>query len=534
MQNALVNALANEKAAASRGIESRELGIAQPLHAEALGGFGARMTRLNPLFSLGTRMDVGDLKPYTQNILLLSLLEVFYRELSDDAARTKLDLSFIITSAIHALDLEASEEQVVRLVSGLLFEGSEKLNKPFEALYYDDTLATHRTQSFRYLVFDQVHTSLERGGKIVYKLSDTAQEMIFMSREMSDELSITIEQLYSLQLIKNGNYRKAGSNLDHLIARVQRLLRDEEQFRRDLLNDPKVLLFMEHKQRESKEQEIKAQFEEERQRFKSILHLVEHAKRSSMDDQNLHTDLHFLHERLEYARRLHDQLANVVLQNIATELHLKARYPSVFWEKPIVSFREHLYEDILASKGCDNLDSLSLVLAPLFSPKCPFYFSLERLWDPHELVVTDFGDDDDDSDFEDDDTIMDIGPNWDEICKSWEMVFDSLLIFGEFSISSLLDLNEDDMYNWFEQHQTFELWMLFEERPLTVHVRHGDGDFNDEREKLLYTLMQRHERFFALEGKKISCTYDPDAPPLYWNYTTFTPFVLKLEESDES
>ena len=41
---------------------------------------------------------------------------------------------------------------------------------------------------------------------------------------MAEEFSITIEQLYSMQLIKNGNFRKATRNLDHLISRVNRLM----------------------------------------------------------------------------------------------------------------------------------------------------------------------------------------------------------------------------------------------------------------------------------------------------------------------
>ena len=36
-------------------------------------------------------------------------------------------------------------------------------------------------------MMDELYTNLEMGGSIVYKLTDVAQEMIFMSREMAEE-----------------------------------------------------------------------------------------------------------------------------------------------------------------------------------------------------------------------------------------------------------------------------------------------------------------------------------------------------------
>src|SRR5437764_9903615 len=97
---------------------------------------------------------------------------------------------------------------------------------------------------------DELYTNLDIGGSIVYKLTDVAQEMIFMSREMAEEFSITIEQLYSMQLIKNGNFKKATRNLDHLISRVNRLMTKEYTFQKEMVNNPKILLLEQEHQRE--------------------------------------------------------------------------------------------------------------------------------------------------------------------------------------------------------------------------------------------------------------------------------------------
>ena len=194
---------------------------------ESWDGFAQRMQRLNPLFELGRGMEVGELKPHIQTILMHVLLTIFYRELNDDENRRKSDIKYMVEDSIKQMKLLADEKQIERITSGLLYQGKEEYSKPFEALYYDEVRQSWETQVFRYVTMDELYTNLEMGGSIVYKLTDIAQEMIFMSREMAEELSITIEQLYSMQLIKNGNFQKAIRNLDHLISRVNRLMAKE-------------------------------------------------------------------------------------------------------------------------------------------------------------------------------------------------------------------------------------------------------------------------------------------------------------------
>lgn len=278
--------------------ESRNL-VRSHLSYEAWEGFGNRMQRLNPLFSLGKGMNVGPLIPYIQTILVQVILEIFYRELNDDNRRTKFEIILIVRNVLLRMKLTCEDKIVERMVYGLLYEGTETLNKPFESIYYDEVHEQWQSQTFRYLITDEIHTNLEQGGSIVYRLSEISQEMIFMSREMTEDFSITIEQLYSIQLIKNGNYKKAARNLDHLISRVNRLILEENQFRKDMLNDPKILIAMENKQREDKEGVIKEQFEDERKHFKTIMFLIDKAKTTEDFVKDM-SDIIFLQEKVEY------------------------------------------------------------------------------------------------------------------------------------------------------------------------------------------------------------------------------------------
>lgn len=510
--------------------ESRNL-VRSHLSYEAWEGFGNRMQRLNPLFSLGKGMNVGPLIPYIQTILVQVILEIFYRELNDDNRRTKFEIILIVRNVLLRMKLTCEDKIVERMVYGLLYEGTETLNKPFESIYYDEVHEQWQSQTFRYLITDEIHTNLEQGGSIVYRLSEISQEMIFMSREMTEDFSITIEQLYSIQLIKNGNYKKAARNLDHLISRVNRLILEENQFRKDMLNDPKILIAMENKQREDKEGVIKEQFEDERKHFKTIMFLIDKAKTTEDFVKDM-SDIIFLQEKVEYTRSLHDHFANLVIQNIATEINLKTENPSIFWEKSLVSFREHVYENWMVSKGIENFDTLTSILNPIFTPQHEFLLPLEWIWEEQQFLELDRSDSDDDGKDEDEEFLLQKTVNWETVAEVWTPVMDYLLQFGEFSLKMLSEFPEDDRYTWFEDYQTFELWMMFDRKPLEIHVLQGNGSFNDEREILLYHLMQKHDRFKVLEGKKIMTTYDSSDHPFIWEDMDIriTPFKLQLKE----
>ena len=45
-------------------------------------------------------MEVGELKPYIQTILMQVLLTIFYRELNDDDSRRKSDIKYMVEDSI--------------------------------------------------------------------------------------------------------------------------------------------------------------------------------------------------------------------------------------------------------------------------------------------------------------------------------------------------------------------------------------------------------------------------------------------------
>ncbi len=496
---------------------------------ESWEGFGERMKRLNPLFELGRGMEVGELKPYLQTILMQVLLTIFYRELNDDDGRRKSDILHMVDETIKQMKLTADTRQIERIASGLLYQGREEYSKPFESLYFDEIRQAWETQTFRYVAMDELYTNLELGGSIVYKLTDVAQEMIFMSREMAEEFSITIEQLYSMKLIKNGNFRKAARNLDHLISRVNRLMTKEYSFQKEMMNNPKILLIEQEKRREDNRWEIEQQFEEEKNHFRTITSMIEKAKRTE-EDEVVQGELMLLHEKIEHTRQLHDRFAKLVIQNISHEMKLKAENPSLFWENSLVSFREQIYEDWILKEGIRDFGLVEKLIGPLFSPKNEFILPLEWIWGEQELASIQGTEDTEQEEMEEDWMERRI-TDWSSVVRAWSYVFEHLLQHGEFSLADLKELPLEVQDEWFEESETLDLWMMFDKKPLTVQSPNRQEEaLSDEREKLLHKLMNGHPQFLALEGRQIYTKFDSSAEPLIWYRTKMTPFKICIQE----
>jgi hypothetical protein len=497
---------------------------------ESWEGFAQRMKRLNPLFELGKGMEIGELKPYIQTILMHVLLTIFYRELNDDDNRKKSDIMFMVEESIRQMKLMGDQKQIERITTGLLHQGKEEFSKPFEAMYYNEVRHAWETQTFRYVTMDEQYTNLELGGSIVYKLTDVAQEMIFMSREIAEEFSITIEQLYSIQLIKNGNFKKATRNLDHLISRVNRLMTNEYAFQKEMINNPKILVIEQERQREDNRGEIEQQFEEEKSHFRTITSMIDKVRRTDEEDGFVQTELMLLQEKIEHTRQIHDRFAKLVIQNISYEMKLKAENPSLFWENSLVSFREQIYENWFMKEGVRDFSVVERILSPLFSPKNDFILPLDWIWGEQDLIEKQLVEEINEEN-EEEELMERRITDWSSVVNAWSYVFEHLQQFGEFSLATLAELPLDVQDQWFEESETLDLWMMFDKKPLSVQVANRKEEaLSDERERLLHKLMNEYPQFQSFEGTKIYTEFDHRADPIIWNRTKITPFKICVQE----
>ncbi|WP_462411404.1 hypothetical protein [Neobacillus sp. Marseille-QA0830] len=489
-------------------------------------GFGERMKRLNPIWNLGSGMQLAALKDYAQMLALSVLLEVFYREIENNPDRIKQDLVGITKSCIDELQislmLDNQEELIQRFVDGLLWSGQAELHQPFTAKWFDEKEQEIKEHRFRYLVEDRETSQWEKGGKTVYRCSDEAKELIFMSREILQELEITIDQLYIEHLVKNGHFQQALSGLDDLMARVKRMIARELDYRESMKRNPKIIFQQEHELRSGREQEVKQQFQEERTRFQQMRQLL-----LRISSSNQHYEIA---EKLEQTRRVHDQLASYVVENMRLEIELRYEFPNLFWKQQNVTFQKSYFQDWLVLEGLPHPDDMGMLLEPLFSPKPHFIYPLDWGWMEQETDI--LIDEKEDVVEEETEEVVHHKRevDWDKLVRLWEPLFVELLEREEFHLSRLRDIPESLQEKWLEQKETVDLWMLFHSESLVVPELDAEKEHEDERLILLTHLVSRQDRFFKLEGKTISSSIDANQPMIQWKGVSISPFVLRITE----
>lgn len=489
-------------------------------------GFGERIKRLNPIWNLASGMQLAALKDYAQMLALSVLLEVFYREIENNPDRKKQDLLSIVKNCINELqiniELDVQEELIQRFVDGLLWSGQAELHQPFMAKWFDEKEQEIKEHRFRYLVEDRETSQWEKGGKTVYRCSDEAKELIFMSREILQELEITIDQLYIEHLVKNGHFQQALSGLDDLMARVKRMIARELDYRESMKRNPKIIFQQENDLRSSREQEVKQQFQEEKTRFQQMRQLLQRISSS-----NQHYEIA---EKLEQTRRVHDQLASNVVENMRLEIELRYEFPNLFWKQQNVTFQKSYFQDWLALEGLPHPDDFGTLLEPLFSPQPHFIYPLDWSWMEQETDIQQ----EEKSDIVEEETEGVVHHKreveWDKVVRLWEPFFVELLEKGEFHLSRLRDISESLQEKWLEQKEAVDLWMLFHSEPLAVPELDAEKEHGDERLILLTHLIRHQDRFLKLEGKTITSSIDANEPMIHWKGLSISPFVLRIAE----
>jgi len=489
-------------------------------------GFGERIKRLNPIWNLASGMQLAALKDYAQMLALSVLLEVFYREIENNPDRKKQDLLSIAKTCINELQIniepDVQEELIQRFVDGLLWSGQAELHQPFLAKWFDEKDREIKEHRFRYLVEDRETSQWEKGGKTVYRCSDEAKELIFMSREILQELEITIDQLYIEHLVKNGHFQQALSGLDDLLARVKRMIARELDYRESMKRNPKIIFQQENELRSSREQEVKQQFQEEKTRFQQMRQLLQRISSS-----NQHYEIA---EKLEQTRRIHDQLASHVVENMRLEIELRYEFPNLFWKQQNVTFQKSYFQDWLVIEGLPHPNDLGTLLEPLFSPQPHFIYPLDWSWMEQETDMQQEEKIDSVEEGTEEVVYHKREVDWDKVVRLWEPLFVELLEKGEFHLSRLRDISESLQEKWLEQKETVDLWMLFHSEPLAVPELDAEKEHGDERLILLTHLIRHQDRFLKLEGKTITSSIDANQPMIHWKGLSISPFVLRITE----
>jgi len=485
-------------------------------------GFFNRMKKLQSIRMLGTGMDLGELNEYAYEICFLLIQNVFFRELRENDNRTREDMLFITEKILKDMDLQYNLEAVGRIVDGTLWYREPTKQEGFKTKIYNEATKAKEEYVFRYFKVDRERSHWEQGGSTVYMLTEESQEMIFITREILEEFGFDLEQFYTLQLIKTGNFTKARNSIDNLMARVRTLIHREKEYRRDIIRDPQNIFFDRRVRGRKTEDEIKEQFEEEQRVFGNML-----SWRNRYDalPEDKKQEAEVMFENLERARLLHDSLAKHVMENLALELEIRVKYPESFWNLSSFTYKKDIWQNHIVKNGLRSMDALEGIIAPLFSPATEFIYPLDWAWS--EQLVKQRKPVQKSQAAAVDEAWQFREINWQLMVELYEEIFVALFEKGKFSVIELNAKNEEEKKKWLYQRENIDLFMMFVISTVTLDIHHTG---EDERLKLFKGLCDKNPVLKELHGKKILSRIEDTEEGFAWNELFISPYTIFIEE----
>lgn len=489
-------------------------------------GLGDRLKKIQAIRLLGSGMDIGNLSEYAYEICLYLILKIFRREITENPNRTRTDLIKITEEILRELNLESTKGNIERVVDGLLWYKDPARQDPFQCSIYNEDLGQHEVYKFRYLKIDREHSQLEKGGSFVYMLTDEAQEIVFITREILEEFGFDVEQFYTLQLIKSGNFHKAENSISNLIARVRSLIRKERDYREDIIRDPQIIFMDNKKNRGMSQEEVKRQFEDEQKVFDDMFSWK---NRINSFPEDKIKDAEKVFESLERARVLHNVLAKLIVENMAYEVEIRVKYPDSFWRTSSISFKKDIWKNIIVKNGLLSMDLLEDILNPIFSPDTEFIYPLDWAWG--EQKVRRVGE----KNYEEVKTPEEFWYSkeldWGNITEVWGEVFEELLEKGEFSITNLQNIDNAKKEKWLAQKENIDLFMMFTITGVKLTLEYED---TDERLELFNKLCKVKPELKGLIGKYIVAINEETKEPLIWDELYVSPYKIFIKEEPQN
>jgi len=499
--------------------------------------FGERNKRLNPLWNLGAGMNLGDIQPYKEMVALSVLLQVYYLELESNERRSREDIIALAWAALdrfHLADL-GTAESMERLVDGLLWSGN---GGDFESYYYDDLTRQMAVQKYKYFAVDEdaTRSSWEESGRTIYRLSEYAMELIFMSHEIIEEFQISIKLLEIQMHIKHGRVTRALQDVNELISRVRKMTKQQQEYRNALRRNPKHIFSEFGVVRHRRLEDIHQQFDEERKHFDNIHRSLARLANDEKDVIDFN-EIRVLSERVELSRRVHDELAEVVLNIFEVETNLRLNFPELFWGAAGFNFRTHVWEEWVKEEGLPDGDSLDLLISGLFAPNQDFLYPLPWAWSEQEVGFLPelwTGDFEEEPDSETAPYIPRRIP-WAEVVRLWKPVFAALAERGSFTFAAE-EFTADELTRWAHTPNAVDLWVQFFHTEITIQEQAADsGGGLDECQQLIRHVFAGDPRLGdLLRGKQLRTTIaEESGKSVRWSGLEISPYTITIVERRE-
>ena len=346
---------------------------------EILEGFGERLENIavfKPLFELEQK------RKYDYSLLELglgALLFILEKMLvSEDC--TYRDIARFLQGVVEEnygddLSYEQAEELTHYLVRDCLLNQG----RPHQLEYKDIESGSEEKHKFHLVQLKEY----EIDDKVVkLELSPVGLELLFKTKEMYNELQVSISQLYLKQQIQKGVFDGALRSVRELKLAVkneqERLKKLREQIIRDVLQVTREGAYRKELDR------INDQLNREQETFQELMKLVEDTLEHYHENYQ-HQEIDKVMElksRLLDTMRLHESLltTKMELQNLMNK-SMENMILNTF--STTVNFETEILETVVNSDV--GINKLKRVIEPFLSPSVNPTFNLNRIFEPQRL-----------------------------------------------------------------------------------------------------------------------------------------------------
>lgn len=245
-------------------------------------------------------------------------------------------------------------------------------------------------------------------------------------------------------------------------------------------------------------------------------------------------EIRILSERVELSRRVHDELAEVVLNIFEMETNLRLNFPELFWGAAGFNFRTHVWEEWVKEEGLPSGDSLELLLSGLFAPNQDFVYPLPWAWEEQEvgfipdLVMDDFEDEVDTEPVQ----YIPKGIPWAKVVELWKPVFAALAEQGSFTFTADA-FSAEELTGWANTPDAVDLWVQFFHTDILMQEQapEGGSGVSDECQQLIQYVLAEDLLLESLRGKTLRTSIAPEpASGVRCSGLDMSPYMIMIVE----
>lgn len=207
---------------------------------------------------------------------------------------------------------QPERDHITQLIMRMMYRDRES-GIPFR--YHDFT--NNKTETIKYNFLKIEHSSSEEASRIA--LTKTGRDMLFQTREIYQELRITMDLLFIKEQFKRGAFTKAIRSAESLKTSVSDSLEAKEKLIFEIRRAP---WRVNTKSLAESYEDINQQFEKESEMFDELLGMIRNVEYEGLETKNTDS-LVKLEEILNHSRLLHERLLNLHLSIMPEYLNFR-------------------------------------------------------------------------------------------------------------------------------------------------------------------------------------------------------------------